>query len=144
VLVRKEAGDEAQQTNGARRCRRFGLRDFIFSNTNGVVCGFMSRLDFSISNTLFDFGNFRFLQGQFIVSGLAGGAFGVRQTARAESFDKPIELLFVFKRRHEMSVDLLMSSHFLAVECHAIFFPGAEDGSFGNLIGRLLFFGINF
>jgi hypothetical protein len=52
--------------------------------------------------------------------------------------------LFVSKRRHEMSVDLLMSSHFLAVECHAIFAPGAEDGSLGNLIGRLLFLGMNF
>jgi hypothetical protein len=77
------------------------------------------------------------------MSGLARGAFGVRQTARAESFDKPIELLFVFKRRLEMSVDLFMSSHFLAFECHAIFFPGAEDGSFGNLVGRLLFLGMN-
>jgi hypothetical protein len=86
--------DKAQQSNGARRCRRFGLHDFAFSIQNGGVCGFMSRLDFSISNTPFDFGNFRFLQGQFIVSGLAGGAFGVRQTARAEFFDKPIEMDF--------------------------------------------------
>jgi hypothetical protein len=86
--------------------------------------------------------------GPLMMSGLARpvtfGVIGVRQAARAEFFDKAIELLFVFKRRLEMSVDLLMSSHFLAVECHDIFVPGAEDGSLGNLIGSLLFFGINF
>jgi Protein of unknown function (DUF3363) len=48
------------------------------------------------------------------------------------------------KESAKMSVDLLMSSRFLAVECYAIFVPGAEDGSVGNLVGRLLFLGMNF
>ena len=41
---------------------------------------------------------------------------GLRIGVLAEFFDKAIELLFVFKRPLEMIVDLLMSSHFLAVE----------------------------
>jgi hypothetical protein len=91
--------DEAQQTNGASRCHRFGLHGFIFCIPNSAIGGFLSRLDFLISDALFDFGIFRFLQGQLVMSGLARGAFGVRQTARAESFDKPIELLFVFRTK---------------------------------------------
>jgi hypothetical protein len=90
--------DEAQQTNGASRCHRFGLHGFIFCIPNSAIGGFLSRLDFLISDALFDFGIFRFLQGQLVMSGLAGpvtfGAFGVRQTARAEFFDKPIEMDF--------------------------------------------------
>jgi hypothetical protein len=42
-----------------------------------------------------------------------------------------------------MSVDLLMSSHFLAVECHDIFFPGGDDGILGNRMGRIRAFGVN-
>ena len=67
----------------------------------------------------------------------------------ANSFDKAVELLFVFgtKRRGEMGVDLLMRSHFLAVECHDIFLPGGapgvEDGTLGNRMGRHRFFGVN-
>jgi hypothetical protein len=88
------------------------------------------------------------------VSGLARpiafGPFGGRQMARAKSFDKSIELLFMFgtKRRREMSVDLLMSSHFLAVECHDISYlgisPGVQNGILGNRMGRIRFFGVNF
>jgi hypothetical protein len=134
IVVREEdfhqASDEAQQSNSARRCRRFGLHDFKFGIPHGGIGILLLRLDFSISGPLFEFGNCRFLPGQFVVSGLARlitfGAFGVRQMARANSFDKPIELLFILrtKRRREMSVDLLMSYHPLAVECHGIFFLG--------------------
>jgi len=54
------------------RRRRFGLHDVIFSIPNSALGGFLLRLDFSKSNAPFDFGNFRFLPGQFVVSGLAG------------------------------------------------------------------------
>ena len=137
VVVRKEAfhqvRDEAKQSNGARRCRWFGLHDFIFGIANGGGGRLLLRLDFSISSPLFEFGNCRFLPGQFVVSSLARpvtfgafGVFGVRQMARAKSFDKPVEFLVIFrtKRRPEMSVDLLMSYHPLAFEYHDIFFPG--------------------
>ena len=74
--------DETQQSDGARRRRRVRLHDFIFGIPNSALGKFLSRLDFSISNALFDFGNFRFYSGQFVVSGLARkitfGLFGVR------------------------------------------------------------------
>jgi hypothetical protein len=81
IVVREEAfhqaGDEAQQSNSARRCRRFDLHNVIFSIPNSAVGGFLLRLDFSKSNALFDFGNFRFLPGQLVVTGLARSvAFG--------------------------------------------------------------------
>ena len=75
VVVREEAfhqfRDEAQQSNSARRRRRFGLHDVIFGIPNVAVVRILLLLDFSISSPLFDFGNFRFLPGQFVVSGLA-------------------------------------------------------------------------
>jgi hypothetical protein len=108
--------------------------------------GILSRLDFSQSNALFDFGNCRFLLGKFIVSSLARpvafGPFAIRQMARAKSFDKAIELLFIFKRRRGMSVDLLVSSHFLAVESHDTYL-GFEEGILGNRMGHIRFFGAN-
>jgi hypothetical protein len=88
VVVREESfhrfRDEAQQSNSARRCRRFGLHNLIFSIPNSAVGGLLSRLDFSISNALFDFGNFRFFSGQFGVSGLARPKAQLLVTAQAD------------------------------------------------------------
>jgi hypothetical protein len=82
------------------------------------------------------------------VSGLAHpvtfGALGVGQMPRAKSFDEAIELLFVCKCRGEMSVDLLMSSHFLAVEYGDTSSAGGKHGILGNRMGRVRFFGENF
>jgi hypothetical protein len=86
------------------------------------------------------------------VSGLARkvtiGAFGVRQMARAKCLNPSenfVEFLLIVrtKRRREMSVDLLMGSHFLAVERHDIFALG-EPVMLGNRMGRNRFFGVNF
>jgi len=64
-----QACDEAQQSNSPRRCRQYCLHDVIFGTPNSVVGSVILLLDFSKS--LFDFGNFRFLPGQFVVSSLA-------------------------------------------------------------------------